>query len=861
MNFTEILHGTLSPDQNIRVQATNALDSVEKDNFPQYVTALIGELVNEGNNTSVRMAAGIALKNTLTAREDKRKEEYMMRWLQVDPSVRNQIKQGVLGTLATSDSQASRAAAQTIAAIAAIELPQNQWPDAINTLLTNVNTQNEHLKKASLQAIGYICESIDPEILASQSNTILTAVVQGANASETNQEVRHAAITALYNSLEFVRENFEREGERNVIMQTICEATQSPSVAVQVTAFECLVRIMQLYYDKMQFYMEKALYGLTILGMKHEEEKIALQAIEFWSTVCDEEIELALDEAEAEESGQPIEVRSHRFALTALPQILPTLLWLLTKQDEDADEDEWNISMAAATCLSLLAQTVEDAIVPQVIPFVEQNIRNPDWHFREAAVMAFGSILEGPQATVLAPLVSQALPVLIEMLKDESVHVKDTAAWTLGRVCELLIECIQLDVHLHNLLSALVEGLKDNQRIVSNCCWAIMNLTEQLGGADADTYPLSQYFEGIVATLMQITESNVNENNSRVSAYEAMATLCSTGAKDTHPTIGKLAVAIIERLEFTIKNQSQVLNMDDRLALLELQSHLLAVLTNAVRALGAEVSAFSDKLMTDLLEILTTAGHSSVVEDVFLTVGALITSLGPNFKRYFDSFSPFLNQALQNYQEIQLCSISVGMIGDICRGFGPDVKQYCDAFMQILLKNLESAELSRDVKPPILSCFGDIAMAIGGEFHKYLEYVLPALASACTVSANMQPTDFDTIDYNNQLRSGIFEAYVGIIQGLKSSNQCDAISPHVQPLFEFLRIIFMDSNRTEDVTRPMIGLVGDLADAFPQGQIKEQLQADWVNSLIKEGRQSPRGSTMRMLARYAREKVKAATSA
>ena len=82
-------------------------------------------------------------------------------------------------------------------------------------------------------------------------------------------------------------------------MQTVCEATQSPSVSVQVAAFECLVRIMQLYYDKMQFYMERALYGLTILGMKHEEEKIALQAIEFWSTVCDEEIELALDEAEA----------------------------------------------------------------------------------------------------------------------------------------------------------------------------------------------------------------------------------------------------------------------------------------------------------------------------------------------------------------------------------------------------------------------------------------------------------------------------------------------------------------------------------------------------------------------------------
>lgn len=49
--------------------------------------------------------------------------------------------------------------------------------------------------------------------------------------------------------------------------------------------------------------------------------------------------------------------------------------------------------MAAGTCLSLLAQTVRDDIVPPVVPFVEQNVRNNDWHFREASVMAFGMVL------------------------------------------------------------------------------------------------------------------------------------------------------------------------------------------------------------------------------------------------------------------------------------------------------------------------------------------------------------------------------------------------------------------------------------------------------------------------------------
>lgn len=46
-------------------------------------------------------------------------------------------------------------------------------------------------------------------------------------------------------------------------MQVVCEATQSTSNEVQIAAFQCLVRIMQTYYDKMSVYMEKALFGVS----------------------------------------------------------------------------------------------------------------------------------------------------------------------------------------------------------------------------------------------------------------------------------------------------------------------------------------------------------------------------------------------------------------------------------------------------------------------------------------------------------------------------------------------------------------------------------------------------------------------
>jgi importin subunit beta-1 len=57
-------------------------------------------------------------------------------------------------------------------------------------------------------------------------------------------------------------------------MQIVCEATQSASTETQVAAFECLVRIVSLYYDKMHFYMEKALCQLTIGNMTSENENV-----------------------------------------------------------------------------------------------------------------------------------------------------------------------------------------------------------------------------------------------------------------------------------------------------------------------------------------------------------------------------------------------------------------------------------------------------------------------------------------------------------------------------------------------------------------------------------------------------------
>lgn len=138
-------------------------------------------LVDEATPLHVRNAAGLALKNALTARvrvprtrltyprahivsrsqESSRQNEMITRWLSLNNETKTKIKQDALMTLGSSNAKAGAFASQVVSAIAAVELPQSHWPELIEILLGFVNNQsNANLRISTLQTIGYICEAI-----------------------------------------------------------------------------------------------------------------------------------------------------------------------------------------------------------------------------------------------------------------------------------------------------------------------------------------------------------------------------------------------------------------------------------------------------------------------------------------------------------------------------------------------------------------------------------------------------------------------------------------------------------------------------------------------------------------------------
>lgn len=749
-------------------------------------------------------------------------------------------------------------AAQCVAYVAVTELPHGRWDSLMLTLVNNVivDRSTEMEREAALEAIGYICQDINAEVLEPQSNQILTAIIHGMRKTEPSNHVRLAATNALLNSLEFTKANFDKESERNFIMEVVCEATQSTDIQISVAALQCLVKILSLYYQYMEPYMAQALFPITLEAMRSENEQVSLQGIEFWSNVCDEEGDLAIECQEAAEAGHPPKRVSRHYARGALQYLVPVLMDKLTKQEEFDDDDEWNPAKSAGVCLMLLAQCCENDIVPHVLPFIKENIKHPNWRFRDAAVMVFGSILTGLDTNTLKPLVEQAMPTLIQLMYDESISVRDTAAWSFGRICDVIPQAAVNATYLEKLLESLIAGLKAPPRVAANVCWALSGLSEAAYEAACttedvtpDTYCLSNYFQFIVNSLLEATERpDGSQSNLRSAAYEALIEMVKNSPNDCYVTVQSTTIIILQRLNQILELESHCGNNFDRNQMIDLQSSLCATLQSVLRKVEpSDAPKISDQIMTALLTMFNsgTGKNGGVQEDALMAVAALIDLLGEGFLKYMDAFKPYLYMGLRNFDEYQVCYVAVDLVGDICRGLKSKVLPYCDEIMTILLGNLNNHTLHRSVKPQILCVFGDIALSIGAHFKKYLNIVLEMLMHASQLKLDVN--DYDMLTYAEQLHQSVLDAYTGIIQGLKGvdvtpSADVKLMEPYVESIIKFIITIAEGQDVCDETIASAAGLIGDLCSVFGEPML-HYVEHQSINRLLLEGKKAKTSRT------------------
>ena len=289
---------------------------------------------------------------------------------------------------------------------------------------------------------------------------------------------------------------------------------------------------------------------------------------------------------------------------------------------------------------------------------------------------------------------------------------------------------------------------------------------------------------------------------------------------------------------------------------------MCATLQSVLRKVTPEDAPhISDVIMTALLSMFNSNSCKAegVQEDALMAVSTLVEVLGERFLKYMDAFKPYLCLGLKNYAEYQVCCAAVGLTGDICRALKSKMLPYCDEIMTLLLENLSNDSVNRSVKPQIFSVFGDVALSIGPEFKKYLDVVLQTLAQAS--QANVDRSDYDMIDYLNELREGVLEAYTGIVQGLRGdeTNPCsDAaialVEPHVPFIIQFITSIAQDREHSEGNISASVGLLGDLVTVFGV-KLLPMVETEPLTELLTKARRSRIDKT-KTLANWATKEIR-----
>lgn len=656
--------------------AEQQLNAWCQSNFGEFAAALAAEIGAPGRPPEVRQMASVYLKNLLHGKSIQFVRDHHERWSRLDGEARQRVKAALLSSFSSGEPGAARHAAIAASEIAAIELPYEQWNEFVPALMNIVTSSPPAppsadgssaggiaVQLAALECLGYTLErlaelelilpdfpSLSETVVDKMLTTIVHGMQPGSAARDPSDALRLAAITAFRNSLGFVRKNMGVKSERDFMIRAVCESTQCPTSAqVRQIAYGCMDTLADLYYDVLGDYMT-VFFQLTTGAIRsgpppsaaadasssfaETDEDVKKAAIEFWCTIAYVEQGLLEEDRDlAEAQLPPVQDRPPcpRYTESAMETLVPLLLETLTKQEEDVEADVWNLQAAGATCLECISSTVEGKIVPVVMPFVDANIGNPDWRMRDAAIVAFASVLDGPETTMIAHFIIQAVPVVLRSFQDPVPMIRDSSVHCISKICKLHIEALPPDM-LQHVLQGLTSKLQEPSTIAAHACSGIFNIAQNFKHPDGGSVPETNFLSNLLYPVLQALlaasdrEDSV-EGNLRVSAMSSAAELVGSAARDTQPILREFLPEVLKRMEVAM--QSQVVSKEDAEQKEILVGLLCALITVLFQSLAKEdVLVHVDRCMTMLLQTLN---QRLIADEALLSIGAIAGTMEDEF--------------------------------------------------------------------------------------------------------------------------------------------------------------------------------------------------------------------------------------
>ena len=202
-----------------------------------------------------------------------------------------------------------------------------------------------------------------------------------------------------------------------------------------------------------------------------------------------------------------------------------------------------------------------------------------------------------------------------------------------------------------------------------------------------------------------------------------------------------------------------------------------------------------------------------------------------NFTPIFTDYLPFLDFSIKSTSITSLSKSGLSTLLNTIRSIDKGICSSSEAVIKTLIEICTSADVARGNKTIAITCLGEIAMMIEGQFEKYLSSVMSLLFSACEMGTNIgEDADEDTIEFVKDLRFEIIQTFTCIQFAMEEKK--NLLVPFIPTIFTFFKNIVNDDKcQRHDVLKSMLSFIIDSITFFGK-EIKAVCDEQFAATII-----------------------------
>lgn len=535
-------------------------------------------------------------------------------WTKVPDDHRSQARTQLLqSTMSEEHSLARHSAARLVSAIAKVDLEDGEWQELPGLLQRAATSANAEERAVGVYLLYSILETIgdgfsskfkdlfqlfshtikDPESLEVRVNTLLAISKMALVIDAEEDQASVKAFQSLFPSMVAVLKDAIATGKEEQALLT----------------FEVFNTMLTAEYQLMSKHFPDLVAFMNQIATNTElSDETRTQAISFLMQCV---------------MYRRLRVQGMKMGNT----LTKSMLQVITEMEDLEDDDEITPARHALALIDTMAQSLPaQQVIAPLLEELPRYSKHQDAAYRRAGITALGYAVEGAP-DFLSTQLSQVLPILMSLLEDPEVTVRQAALQTTARLADDLPDDIarQHEVLMPLLvqnLTAAMQGYKGEEEgptieIMKSGTSAFASVVDGMSAADA--MPYLDKLAPLLQKLFQHPDFKI-----KALAASALGSLASTVEG---PFLPYLTDSMHAMQEYITKKESE-----DELELRASCTDAMGMMAQAVGA--AEFKDYVRPLMQTSEEALQ-LDHSRLKETTYFLWGSLA-------KVYEEDFAPFL---------------------------------------------------------------------------------------------------------------------------------------------------------------------------------------------------------------------------